>query len=163
VRPPALAAVLSARGYRPAGEPTAVETADLGAVAPEPSVELSEQVDDAWIELWAESRSFDRLDVARRLLAGSPGRTAFARVDDVAVGRGVAVGAWLGITSMLTVPAARRRGHGRSVLSALLAWGSEQGCSRVLLQVEASNAPARGLYAAFGFRPSHEYRYLAAP
>jgi GNAT superfamily N-acetyltransferase len=110
-----------------------------------------------------ESRGFDRLDVARHLLTGSKGRAAFARIGGVAVGRGVAVDGWLGITSMVTVPHARRGGHARAIVGALVAWARERGCTQALLQVESTNAPARALYAEFGFRLSHEYRYVVAP
>jgi N-acetylglutamate synthase len=160
-RPPDLAEALAARGYRQAGAPAMVEVAPLVA-RPAGEAELAEELDDGWIGLWARTREFDRLDVARALLTGSPGRTAFARVGDLAIGRAVALDGWLGVTSMVTVPAARRRGHGRAILSALVAWGCSVGCTRGLLQVDTTNTAARALYAQFGFRPSHEYRYLVA-
>jgi GNAT superfamily N-acetyltransferase len=157
-----LVAALARRGYRQIGDPVSVELAVLPPPAVDVSVQVSEQLDPGWLELWAGSRSFGRPDIAERLLTGSPGRTAFARIGDVAVGRGVAVDGWLGITSMATVPAARRRGHARAIVAALSAWASEHGCTRALLQVEATNVAARALYAQLGFRPSHEYRYLGA-
>jgi len=130
---------------------------------PAGDADLSEELDDEWVAFWARTREFDRLDVARALLTGSPGLTAFARVGDVAIGRGVALDGWLGVTSMVTVPTARRRGYGRAILAALVAWGCAAGCTRGLLQVDTTNVAARSLYAQFGFRPSHEYRYLVAP
>jgi GNAT superfamily N-acetyltransferase len=161
-RPTGLPSALEARGYRQPAAAVSVETADL-ASGPGPAASVREQLDDDWLALWAGSREFDDLDVARALLTGSPGPTAFARVGDVAIGRGVAVDGWLGITSMVTVPAARRRGHAREIVGALFTWGLESGCTRALLQVESTNTPARALYAGFGFRPSHEYRYVVAP
>jgi [ribosomal protein S18]-alanine N-acetyltransferase len=47
----------------------------------------------------------------------------------------------------------RRRGLGRALLQAVLDETAAAGCQRVLLEVAAGNAPAVGLYTAFGFQP----------
>ena len=118
---------------------------------------VTREVDDAWIELWAGTRGFENHEVARAIL--TDGDTVFARVDDVAVGRGVAVGEWLGITSMATLPEARRRGHARAIVHALARWAEARGCVRAVVQVDAANAAALTLYAGVGFVENHEYRY----
>ena len=87
------------------------------------------------------------------------GDAAFARVPGAAVGRGVVHRGWLGITSMVTVPEARRRGHARAIVSALASWAVDRGCTHALLQVESTNEPARALYASIGFVPHHAYHY----
>lgn len=158
-RPDGLDAELDARGYVVRGVPTSVQVADLSDVIArtEGSARLEHEPDDAWIALWAETRDVRHLDVVRALLTA--GRSVFARIGDVAVGRGVAVGGWLGITSMATLPEARRRGHGRAILHALARWGADRGCVRVLLQVEHGNAAAEALYAGAGFVRHHDYRY----
>jgi GNAT superfamily N-acetyltransferase len=164
-QPASLAETLGERGYEDVGARTSVETAMLESItslATHGDVHLSEELDDEWIAIWAESRGFDRLDVARSLLTGSPGRTAFARIDDVAVGRGVARAGWLGVTSMATLPRARGRGHARATLGALARWARAAGCTRALLQVDTTAAPARRLYARAGFAPRYEYRYLVS-
>ena len=160
-RPAGLAETLLARGYEWRGAPVSVETARLDEVVKRSSgdAELAEDADDEWIAMWTGTRGFDRLDAARAIASGSPGRTVFARIGDAAVGRGVVVGDWLGITSMATLPAARRRGHARAVLSALARWGRDLGARSALLQVEETNLAARGLYASAGFVQSHTYRY----
>lgn len=48
-------------------------------------------------------------------------------------------------------PAFQRRGLGRDLLASVLARASEHGATRVLLEVGASNRPARSLYEALGF------------
>jgi GNAT superfamily N-acetyltransferase len=121
---------------------------------------VREELDDTWLELWTGGREFEDLAVARALVTGSPGRTAFARVGEVAIGRGVAVDGWLGVTSMYTVPGARGRGHGSAVLRALVAWARAAGCTRGLLQVDSTAGPALALYAREGFRPAYRYRYV---
>jgi N-acetylglutamate synthase len=158
---PGLETALLARGYEQRGDPVGIEIATLPETTA--SVDLASEPDEQWIELWAGSRSFDRLDVAHALLTGSPGETAFARIDGAAVGRAVAVDSWLGITSMATLPAARRRGHARAIVETLIAWGRGRGCTKGILQVETTNDAARALYAGYGFAKHHEYRYLVAP
>ena len=160
-RPAGLAETLLARGYAWRGTPVSVETARVDEVVERSSGDaaVADEVDDAWIAMWVGTRGFDRLDAARAIATGSPGRTAFARIGDAAVGRGVVVGDWLGITSMATLPAVRRRGHARAILSALARWGLQLGASWALLQVEETNVAARGLYASAGFVQSHTYRY----
>jgi N-acetylglutamate synthase len=158
-RPHELDLALATRGYTIRSAPVSVQVAQLDDVLERTSgeAELGEELDDAWVRLWAGSRAFDRLDVARALLAG--GRCAFARIGEVAVGRAVVVGEWLGITSMVTLPHARRRGFGRAILHALARWGSAEGCTRALLQVERGNTAAETLYAGAGFVGHHEYHY----
>jgi ribosomal protein S18 acetylase RimI-like enzyme len=160
--PAELDAELADRSYVVRTKPTTVLVAGLDEVLARTGgdAELCE-LDDDWLALWAGNRGFDRPDVARALLTA--GTAAFARVDAVAVGRGVIVGDWLGITSMTTLPEARRRGHGRAILHALAGWGAERGCTRALLQVEHGNVAAAALYASAGFEAHHDYhyRYLA--
>jgi N-acetylglutamate synthase len=159
--PAELADALLARGYDWRGQPVSVEVASVGEIVARSSgdAELVDEPDDAWVELWTGTRGFDRVDVARAILMASPGPTAFARIDGVAVGRGVVLGDWFGITSMATLPSARRRGHARAIVHALALWAQRLGATRALLQVEETNVPARRLYGGLGFRASHAYRY----
>jgi len=55
------------------------------------------------------------------------------------------------ILRIFTVPAARRRGIGRTLLAAARAEARRAGCRRVLLEVGAQNAPALACYRAAGF------------
>lgn len=59
------------------------------------------------------------------------------------------------IVSMWTEPAHRRRGLGRRIVHAILAWCAERGIRRVTLH--ASN-DGRPLYEAFGFVGTNEMR-----
>ncbi len=158
-RPSELDSVLAARGYEVRVAPVSVQIAQLDDVLArtEGHAEVDARLDDDWLRLWAGSRGFDRHDVARTML--ETGEVAFARIEGVAAGRGVVVGDWLGITSMITAPDARRRGHARAILHALARWGAERGCTRSLLQVDSTNEPAVGLYARAGYVAQHEYHY----
>jgi GNAT superfamily N-acetyltransferase len=157
-RPAGLEETLLARGYEQ-GSAVSVQVASLADVLERTSgeVELSQELDDEWIALWAGTRGFDRPDVARAILVA--GDAVFARVDDVAVGRGVAVGTWLGITSMATLPEARRRGHARAIVHSLARWAESRGCEGAIVQVDTANEPALTLYDGLGFAAHHEYRY----
>lgn len=62
----------------------------------------------------------------------------------------VAVGE-LQVLNLAVHPELRRRGFGRFLLDAALRAGARAGASRALLEVRASNAAARELYARFGF------------
>lgn len=155
--PAGLADALQDRRYTPAGSPVSVETCALPELATDPRVELAEELDDAWVELWASTRGSEDIDTARALLTGSPGRTAFACVPGAAVGRAVAHEGWLGITSMVTLPDARRRGFARAIVETLVAWGRGAGATRGFLQ--ADSPAARSLYVQFGWRGRYTYRY----
>jgi GNAT superfamily N-acetyltransferase len=161
--PGRLAEALAARGYALGEGVTSVQTAPLGEAAADLRVELFGTPDDTWIDLWTGSRGFADAATAFALLTGSPGETVFARIGEAAVGRAVAWGGRLGITSMVTVPTARRQGLARAVVATVFAWARERGCTTGLLQVERDNAPAQALYASFGFVTRYEYAYALAP
>lgn len=83
--------------------------------------------------------------------------------DVVSAGLGVVDSSALGIFAMRTEPLHHRRGLASSVLAALLAAGEKRGADAAWLQVMPSNAPAKHLYAAFGFQHALAYHYRAAP
>jgi N-acetylglutamate synthase len=159
--PAGLADALARRGYAVASGPVSVQTAELPALEPDPRVEVAAEPSDDWVTLWGESRGASDAGIARALLTGGAGRTAFAQIPGLAVGRAVAIGEWLGVTSMLTVPAARRRGLGRAVLATLVAWGRAAGARRGYLQTE--NPVAIALYGSLGFAERYTYRHFRRP
>jgi ribosomal-protein-alanine N-acetyltransferase len=76
-----------------------------------------------------------------------------ANVDSELVG--FAVGRVLGdeaeLESVAVRSSARRRGVGRALCAAVVAWAWEQGATTMELEVRASSAGAIGLYQALGF------------
>ena len=56
-----------------------------------------------------------------------------------------------GVTNVCTAPEMRRRGVGRALVEALLREAESRGAAFLTLEVRASNAAARALYAAAGF------------
>jgi ribosomal protein S18 acetylase RimI-like enzyme len=81
----------------------------------------------------------------------------------VAIGRGTIDEAWLGVTAVEVVPAARRAGYATAVMAALRDWGRAARAVRTHLEVSTGNAAALALYARLGYRVHHDYRYLTAP
>jgi GNAT superfamily N-acetyltransferase len=155
--PAGLAETLQARGYEAAGSPVSVETSELPVIAADARVELRTELDDAWVELWSTTRGSTDLDTAHALLTGSAEPTVFARIPGAAVGRAVVCGEWLGITTMVTLPEARRRGFARAIVESLIAWGRDAGATHGFLQTDSP--VARALYAQFGWREQYTYRY----
>ena len=85
------------------------------------------------------ARPFARLRVAREAGAVVGYTLVWSVVDEVQV------------LNLAVAPVSRRRGVGRALLADLLARAREGGAAKVLLEVRASNAAARALYASFGF------------
>jgi [ribosomal protein S18]-alanine N-acetyltransferase len=55
------------------------------------------------------------------------------------------------VLNVATWPAARRLGHARCLLEAVLSYGRERGVRTVSLELRRGNAAARHLYASLGF------------
>ncbi len=65
---------------------------------------------------------------------------------------GSCVAGELEIATVAVEPSRRRRGLGRALVGELLARGRAGGARRASLEVRATNAAARALYAGLGFR-----------
>lgn len=166
--PPGLAEALAARGYVSTA-PTHVQVAriteviersggDSGVVHEPPA---KPDVEDL---VRSGSRSLEdaaeRLEIVHRIVL--PHTLAVLRADDetVACGMGVRDGDWTGVFIMRTRPEHRRKGYAARTLASIAAWGRAQGASRIFLQVEDDNAPARALYARAGFEDAYPYRFM---
>jgi GNAT superfamily N-acetyltransferase len=170
-RPAGLDEALARRGYA-VEAPVSIQMASARDVATAPADALSvragpERTED-WLEIAARrSRFASVVEVYRGLLdrIGPAARYAVAYVDGgpVSVGLGVlgtALGeGCMGVFSMLTLPAGRRRGAARAVLSALASCAAHEGAERMYLQVERDNAGALALYAGASFREVYGYHY----
>jgi GNAT superfamily N-acetyltransferase len=92
-----------------------------------------------------------------------PQPCAYAVVGDpekpLACGLAVLEQDLLGLFDVVTDTGARRQGHGRALVSGLLAWGRRHGAHRAYLQMVQDNDPARALYDGLGFTELYEYWY----
>ena len=77
----------------------------------------------------------------------------------VATGLVVVEGDCAGLFDIVTHPSARRRGHARRLVAALLRSAWELGARHAYLQVEGGNAAALELYRGYGFRERYQYWY----
>jgi ribosomal protein S18 acetylase RimI-like enzyme len=68
-------------------------------------------------------------------------------------------GGWACVNAVNVLPAFRRQGLARSVVTALARWAAERGAAQLYLQVEIGNGGARRLYDRLGFRFAYAYHY----
>jgi hypothetical protein len=117
------------------------------------------------IRIWAAGHAMDE-DLVARLLGGTASRddvsTWLARDGDEPISfvwltHGDEVGVW----AMMTVPAQRRRGAGRAVLTTALAELWQPATTRGAFLV--STIAGRPLYESVGFRPVDESRTWVTP
>ena len=163
--PEELEGELVARGYDLV-EPSLVQVTEIqSAWSHAPEVMLTGLDDAAWLTAFAQA---DNLNTAQQttlqaMLAAIAPNATLARIEElgeaVAFGMAVAERGYVSFYDMLTRSGHRRRGHGAKIMESLMAWGREEGAVRGALQVVEVNAPARALYASFGFRTVYGYRY----
>ena len=67
---------------------------------------------------------------------------------------------WSSITRVFVHQDFRGQGLGKAIVARALETSFEQGATKAVLQVEASNAIAIGVYESLGFNFHHEYSYL---
>jgi len=67
---------------------------------------------------------------------------------------------WSSITRVYVHQEFRSQGLGKAIVAAALEASFEQGATKAVLQVEASNATAIGVYESLGFNFHHDYSYL---
>jgi N-acetylglutamate synthase len=164
--PDHLANHLNERGWLPRSGPAFVMVGNTaGLPASGTDVGFAPEPDTAFLGLY-RYRGQGLPPIARTLLMSAPWQ-AFGSVRKdgraVAVGR-VSVADDLGVLTAVEVDAAyRRQGLGTAITAGLAAAAAARGATRILLQVETGNDPARALYARCGFHDSHRYHYLMAP
>jgi GNAT superfamily N-acetyltransferase len=160
-------AELARRGWQRDG-PTDMLVADADTVLARTragEIALAARPEPSWVAAWAacDPRP-DAGEHVRDVFARIALPAAFARAGgDLGAGVAVCERGWVGLFSIATAPAARRRGIASAMVHALTRWGVERGARHAYLQVESDNAGAQGFWASVGFRRSHGYHYRVAP
>ncbi len=170
--PDGLADALAARGYTERVV-TAVLVRDLGTAPPtrpdlpdDLRLAVADAPDPAWLATWLGVKATQgAVDVAtaRAVVTGSPALyltvTSAADGAPLAVIRAALEGPWAGLSCLVVVPEARRRGLGRLLTRAAVHAAAGRGARRAFLQVEATNTGAAALYDAEGFGLAERYAY----
>ncbi|MET0293600.1 MAG: GNAT family N-acetyltransferase, partial [Phenylobacterium sp.] len=139
----------------------------LKAVARGPAARVSTAPDEAWKAVYL-GPGFDPIDGASRvdLLTRSP-RNLYGSVSEDgethAVGLVSLDDGFASIHGMRTAQHRRRQGLAARVLSGLAATAEARGLTRVFLQVEEENGPARALYRQAGMEVAWRYLYCICP
>jgi len=122
--------------------------------------------DAAWAAMYHYRGQEHLPPVARKVLTSAE-EQSFVSIrsgDEVlAIARLSMAAGWAGLAAVEVSPAHRRRGLGVAITAAACDEAARRGLTRVFLQVEVDNAPARALYERLGFRYSHRYHYRIAP
>jgi GNAT superfamily N-acetyltransferase len=161
--PPDLPNVLARRGYEPV-TPTLIMTTEIASRPASPDVRLAEAMPPAFDAALRETaKDASEYEERRNIALRAPKPAVFAMIEQegrvAAIGMAAASAELAGIFLMRTIPEARRQGHARRVLGALLSRCADWGARRAFLQVEADNAPAVALYEREGFAPVATYRF----
>ncbi|HEX9833249.1 MAG TPA: GNAT family N-acetyltransferase [Mycobacterium sp.] len=148
--------------HAPTDAENVVMTCDIEQSHPQSVVPLAPRPDDQWL------RIYDRDVPIEVLTAVVDGEVVFATVSGVAVGRAAVTDApdgtrWLGLSALKVADNQRRRGHARSLCTALLSWGADHGAHRAYTQVVDDNSSAIDLFESMGFTLHHRSRYVQFP
>jgi len=168
--PAGLDDLLSARGYRVIDR-TLVLRRPLADSLPNPA---DDDLRDTPLEEWLDhyvafsGAALDKRATHAAMLRQIAGEPLFGLLrnpagEPVACGLTVREGRLAGMFDIVTDRARRRRGFGRSLVIALLAWARARGAREAYLQVVATNEAAIGLYRALGFTDAYHYWYRVPP
>lgn len=159
---------LAARGYA-STKPTLIMTRTLNSdPLQHDDVSVFERMPPAFDRALIESTpDAAELDERRAIALRAPAPTAFAvravAGAPLAIGMSAVADDLAGVFLMRTVPKARRQGHARHILRALLNWAFERRAMSAFLQVDADNIPAVTLYEGEGFTKLTAYRFWRMP
>jgi ribosomal protein S18 acetylase RimI-like enzyme len=161
-------AILDAAGYV-SFDPTLVLTVSLGAQYGPCETRIDEMPTTSWLDGFALAAGIKdaKRAIHDAMVSAIAVRTAFATVYDAGEAVGFGLAAYerrtIGIFDIAVFPSCRRRGHGRSIMNALLAWGKKLGAKQAFLQVDEQNGIARNLYGSLGFGEAYRYHYRKRP
>ncbi len=136
-----------------------VMTCDLARRRSRSVVSLASRPDDGWMRIYQRDVPIEVLT------AVVDGEVVFATVEGGGVARAAVTDApdgtrWVGLSALQVADDHRRRGHARSLCTALLRWGADRGAQRAYTQVLDGNDSATALFESMGFTLHHRSRYV---
>lgn len=158
--------VLASRDYRSV-DTTQVLVLGLGC-RESPSLRpvlAGEATLDDWLRLFSRlGRSTREKERAHReILQAIPGKRLLMSISapdgPVCCGMGVLEDGLFGLFDIVTDSRCRNEGYGTSLVSHMLNWAQDHGATHAYLTVVGTNAPARHVYAKFGFQEAYHYWY----
>ncbi len=168
---PALDQRLATLGYGSEGE-SCVLYGDISAIesARDPDVQLLTHTTRGWFTAMAalQGHTIEQSRIYRRIVDRIAIPAAFAALpvdgEIAALAYGAIHNRLLCYELVVADTSRRRHGYARRIVSALTAWGREQGAEGACLEVEAGNKPARALYDAVGLNTElYRYHYRREP
>lgn len=125
-----------------------------------------ENFTETWFEALcrlSEQTDARAIHARREILRHIAPRAGYAllKIDEqnAAVGLGVVERGWIGLFSIDTGAAFRKRGAATAIICALMKWGQALGATQTYLQVVPQNMAAMNLYAKLGFKKLYQYHY----
>jgi GNAT superfamily N-acetyltransferase len=145
--------------------PSRVMTSVLGKACASPIKPLHLDV-NAWLDVYYEisNGGLSQREIHLHLLRRIQGSPFYACLesesgDPVCCAIAILFNNIVGIYSVATNPAYKRRQYATLMLSALLAWGRARRATHAFLQVDENNEAAISLYNKVGFKTFYRYWY----
>ena len=128
-------------------------------------VEFFDCMNEKWLSVQTElsGLSANNQDITRRLLSGSPYRSAYVILyegsEPVACGLGVIEDEYVGLFDIVTAERFRNRGYGEQLLLHIVSWARSAGAMKSYLMVVKNNRAAIRLYSKFNYQEIYSYWY----
>ena len=127
---------------------------NLGLESVDFQIEISAEPSPEWLAV----QGFHQLE---RIMRNYPARYAQVKSEGkiVGIGRIATYEKWSLATRVFVDPEFRGKGIGTLLMRALMAAASEQGATKIGLQVDSENGAGLALYKSMGFRFHHSYNH----
>ena len=131
---------------------------DIGAIEvssdPQFSIEILDHPSKGWLEINSDQS-------LEKIMRRYPARYGAVKIGEqvIAVGRIATLGSWSIVTRLFVNPSFRGKGVAKILMNNLLAAASEDGTTKVALQVDNENGAALALYQSMGFTVHHKFVY----
>ena len=131
---------------------------DIGEIEVSSDPQFSIEILDYPSKSWLEVNSDQSLE---KIMRRYPARYGAIKIGEqiIAVGRIATFGGWSIVTRLFVNSSYRGKGVARILMNNLLAAASEDGATKVALQVDNENGAALALYQSMGFTTHHKFVY----